>query len=177
MSEYNQQGQIINNQVNAETINKVSAENVSINAGTVVLEQSIACYICEKFYPPGRIYRCSRCHKNVCINHEKKAKGSYCPLCVEIIKMDCEYLLFDDNYEKRIDAAQLLGDVRDLSMLPRLNECMEIEKNVHVRHWLAYAIGQTGGDDSYKMLKKFKGTEKDEFVLQGILDALIEASK
>ena len=141
---------------------------------TVQSIQSPECYICGQVGLPDEFYKCQRCQKIVCLKHQKETKAPICPNCLELIKIDCEDMLFDQDEEKRVDAAKLLCAIKDSSMLKTVEHCLEIEESEYVRHWLAYAIGQTGGEEAYEILKKAESGEKNHFALQGIQAALAE---
>jgi hypothetical protein len=158
MSEFDQRGQTVQTQYNA-------AGDINIT----ILEPA-ECYICGKLCLPKEAYRCRRCRHVVCISHQQKIDMPLCPNCIMMV--DVEARLTDPNDDVRLDAAQALCALKDQSTLPTVARCFRIETNPLVKYWLAYALGNIGGEEARTELKSASAQESNDFVRQGIEEAL-----
>jgi hypothetical protein len=156
MSKYDQRGQTVGNQYNA---------GGDIN---ITLLEPAECYVCGKFCLPKEAYRCKRCRHVVCTSHQRKTDVPLCPSCIKTV----EAKLSDPNDDDRLDAAQELCAIKDQLTLPAVVRRFRIETNPVVKYWLVYALGNIGGEEAHTELKSASTQESDDFVRQGIEEAL-----
>jgi len=83
--------------------------------------------------------------------------------------------LIDGDADSRAEAAQHLGNLRNPFTLPILARRLSKDSDPTVRYWLAFALGQIGGEEAIMALKEAKKREPHPFVLLGIEDGLREA--
>jgi hypothetical protein len=72
----------------------------------------------------------------------------------------------------RFEAAQELAALKDRFTVPILTRRLKTEPDPTVRYWLAYALGQIGGEEACTALKTARVRETDEFAKQGIIEGL-----
>lgn len=75
----------------------------------------------------------------------------------------CHALLEDPNYKVRVQAALVLGRLRDTSAVPSLTRALE-DPNKTVRAIAAQALGQIGDSSAVDPLKALLRRESDSFV-------------
>lgn len=83
--------------------------------------------------------------------------------------------LSDGDHHARSKATQHLARLRNPFVVPILARCLDSDPNPTVRQWLAYALGQIGGEEACAALRVACGKETNLFARLGIEDALKEA--
>lgn len=81
-----------------------------------------------------------------------------------------------DSLERTL-AAKQLGGLKDQAVILILEKRWPQEPDGTVRHWLALAIGEIGGQTAIEALHRVRKNESDVFALMGIDDALREATE
>lgn len=84
--------------------------------------------------------------------------------------------LINGDADSRAEAAQHLGNLRNPFTVPILASRLSADSDPTVRYWLAFALGQIGGEEAITALKEAKKRETHPFVLLGTIDGLREAS-
>lgn len=82
-------------------------------------------------------------------------------------------LIYGDA-DSRAEAAQHLGNLRNPFTVPILARCLSEDSDPTVRYWLAFTLGQIGGEEAIAALKEARKRETHPFVLLGIEDGLRE---
>jgi HEAT repeat protein len=82
--------------------------------------------------------------------------------------------VFDSDHEIRFEAAQKLSILKNRFTVPILARRLDpkIEPDPTVRYWLAYALGQIGGEEACAALRIANDRETDLFAREGIAEAL-----
>ena len=88
-----------------------------------------------------------------------------------LIRATVREVLSGDN-ESRYAAAQKLMVLKNRFTVPILARRLEVEPDPTVRYWLAYALGQIGGEEACAMLKTAEARETDLFAKQGVIEGL-----
>jgi hypothetical protein len=158
MGKYDQRGQIVQTQYNA---------GGDINF--TILEPA-ECYLCGRLCLPGEAYRCRRCRYIVCTIHRQDIDLSLCPACKKLV--DMENQLSDPDDDVRLSAAQKLYTIKNQSTISVVKLHFQIEANPIVKYWLACALGSIGGEEARKELKSAITQESNDFVKQGVEEAL-----
>ena len=83
--------------------------------------------------------------------------------------------LIDGDADSRVEAAQHLGNLRNPFTVRTLARCLSGDSDPTARYWLAFALGQIGGDQAIVVLQEAKKQEPHPFALLGINDGLQEA--
>lgn len=80
--------------------------------------------------------------------------------------------LLDSDSWTRFEAAQKLTSLKNRFTVPILARYLEIDPDPTVRYWLAYALGQIGGEEARAALHRAEEHETDEFARLGIVEGL-----
>jgi hypothetical protein len=85
-------------------------------------------------------------------------------------------VLIDGDPDSRAEAAQHLARLRNPFVVPILARRLHVDSDLDptVRFWLAYALGQIGGEEACAALRATREKETNPYTRLGIEDALKE---
>jgi len=81
------------------------------------------------------------------------------------------------NSEERNQAARQLGALKNPAAISILESRWLQEPDATVRYWLAFALGEIGGEQAIAALHRTKTNESNQFALSGIDEALQAATE